>query len=452
MDRHEVDIRLGDYDIELLLLNDILCNLPALEVIDVEVDRWSYHDLDEMPGLYQRLRADTCGALPDADFEPGPHSFADRSRSAKQALVASYSLRQPIKRLLISGGGWEHIMAFEPQGKHFAILRPLISGLVGLALIAHFSGEQRAPAFLMKNLGAVLNMATSLTELNLGFITNRSRVAFHEGRWSRKSYDSILELLDSASPDSRKSDWGRKLRHITLDGLQCRRREFMRLMKRVSASLRGLTLSDFTLIPDGGWQQKSCLVSVLEDIRSATNLDKVYLGGNFTNCGAQEWAIGDEDSAPGCHQELTEDWILGKTDSCPIELLRIVPPAYDFTQKQYDALPEWDDSWTVLDNYLDHTQGADIPSEDDDDDDDDDEEEEDDDDDGYGYGYGFGHGDEDGDDSESDSDQGIFTFSNPAAMIPNSVVLPFVETAIGIAVPGRHPTHTNYDWLAEDVD
>ena len=414
------DALLGDNDIELLFLHDILRSLPSLDTISVLVEHASGLNLDDLPSFYQHLRAITCLTLPHTDLEPGEYSFAEDSRSAKQALVASHSLRQPIKHLEIIGGYWEHITAFEPEGKHLTMLKPLISGLHSLTL-DNRQWEQPAPAFLMTNLGTVLNLAISLTELNLGFTTITDGIPFTEGGdFDEAPYASILELLDSTSLAGQKSNWGRKLQTLTLGGLRCRRHEFMRLLKRVSSTLRCLNLTDFTLVKNRDSESNSCLVSVMDDIRSATTLTNIYLHGNFTNSGAQEWFI-ESWRRPGRRRrrEVVQDWILGRVDACPIDYLRIVPPTHDFTQKQFDAQSgDFDESWFVEEDYLRRGDGTDS---------------------------------EDSDDPGSDWGMDMPVLDDAGNAIPPSGISLAPGTEVLFPVPGLDASNT-YDWLADDVD
>ena len=415
------DTLLGDDDIELLFLHDILRNLPSLQSISILVDHAIGISPDDLPPFYQKLRGDTCGTLPEADLEAGEYSFADESRSAKQALVASHSLRQSIRQLEIIGGNWEHITTFEPEGKHLCMLKPLISGLHSLNLDNRLWAHP-ALAFLMTNLGTILNMATSLTELYLGFESVMGGIPFTEGGdIDDEPCDSILELLDSTPWAGQKSDWGRKLRTLKLDGLLCRRHELIRLLKRASSTLRSLSLTELTLVKDRDSESKPCLVSMMEDIRSATTLNDIYLHDNFTNSGAQQWII-ESWHRPGQRRrrDIVQDWILGKVDTCPLDFLRVVPPAHDFTQKQFDAqLADFDASWAVEGDYLRYGDGTDSENIVDD----------------YGSDWDI--------DTTTDDDAGN--------VIPPPVVLPALETEMGTTLTGLHPNNT-YDWLADDVD
>jgi F-box-like len=296
-----------DDDIELLFLQDILRNLKSLESITVLENNASpiasgRRDLELIPTFYQKLRESTCGALPDTDLDPGLYYFRGSTRSTKRILVAAYSLEGMIKDLEIRNAHWEHVTAFEQDGKHISLLRNFIRGLKSLTLHGSFLGELPA-AFLMTNLGMVLSLAMNLENLDLAFGVTRDDGPFSDGDWSTDDghgsaplTHSVLERLENgATLAGSPKKWGTGLKRLALSELRSAPSALTKIFTRCAPTLKDLELNDIDLLPEveGDIDQdtKPCLVAFFDSIRSCLTLDRIWLSRSFHNCGRQEFTL-----------------------------------------------------------------------------------------------------------------------------------------------------------------
>lgn len=355
-----------DDDIELLFLQDILRSLPKLESITVKEADLDGGPFGPLPLFYEELRL-VCGS----PSMRGRRISSLQSRSAKRVLVASHSLKSPVRRLTIENACWEYLMAFESDGKHVDLLTPLISRLHSLRLDARVYVFP-APAYLMSNLGIVLNLATTLKHLVLRFGgMNVTRPFTDDVQHNAPMYESILELVDSphlqslGTPRSqlRRFHWGTNLESLHLDCLRCRTSELVRLLRRCSFTLKRFDLWSCTLVKDIDSGAKPCLVSFLHEVREHCDQIDVSLMGKFSNMGAQEWLLSywpktreEHHSMPAGFSGLRAqvvDWICHRRTDCPIEFLSVAKGASDFTREQFDAgRGKWDPSFIVMNDYL----------------------------------------------------------------------------------------------------
>ena len=346
-----------DDDIELLFLQDILRNLKSLEsIIVLENNRSPTEsnsiDISSIPSYYQKIRERTCGSVPDTDLEPGIYCFPSQTatRSTKRIIVATHSLGKRIRNFEIYNAYWDHVTAFEPDGKHLHLLSDFIDGLKTLTLKASFASDL-PPHFLLRNLGLVLNLASNLESANLSFSVTMECDPLDDDDWNSDDGGaptsrqvSVIEIMESGIGD-RPSRWGTGLRRLALSELRCSSSDLKRVIGRAAPTLKELEINHLELIPESADRnedpvnmKKPCLVKLLGDIRSMVRLDTILLTRRFWNYGAQQWSLSSEKDLyfPPTLQEEVFLWMLG-AEHCPLEGQAIPEGANDVTDDQLEA-------------------------------------------------------------------------------------------------------------------
>jgi hypothetical protein len=356
-----------DDDIELLFLQDILRNLTALSSIVIRENNYpqsGYVVQDTLPAYYQRLTDALCGPLRDFHVDIAPAAHA--SRSTKRILVATHSLGGRIKNFRVTDAHWEHITAFERDGKHLDLLQPFIHGLKHLDLQAGFEGNL-TPNFLMKNLGIVLNLATNLESLGLAFGITRETDDFSDveewnsdgGDDGSSSTNSLLELIESAGNEG-ISRWGTGLKKLSLTELRCSHSQLTKVLKRCAPTLKEFELRHLELFPENAIQSyyiemdaaepRPCFIQLFRDIRSILNLKKITLANWFRNTGRQSWIFSpnSHETSPPCSTPLLlqqlYDWILNKSDTCPLQPFAIPSGFLDVPEEQLKVCGKFSDA------------------------------------------------------------------------------------------------------------